>query len=65
MLQFLNEELKELRERVINGSLLLEDTADKIAVQYAHKVGAVEGLEYAIQFIKDLKDEEKEDDERV
>lgn len=52
---------------MINGSLLLHDSADKIAVDYAHKVGAVEGFERAIQMIKDIKDltKEEEDDEDI
>jgi hypothetical protein len=47
---------------------LLHDSADKIAVDYAHKVGAVEGFMKAIQSIKDLKDlnkDEEIEDERV
>lgn len=60
MLQTLNEELKELEESVFNGSLLLHDSADKIAVDYAHKVGAIEGFGRAIQMIKEIKDEEEE-----
>lgn len=50
---------------VINGSLLVQDSADKIAVDYAHKVGAVEGFEQALRTIKELKDKDGEDDERV
>jgi hypothetical protein len=50
---------------VISGSLLLHDSADKIAVDYAHKVGAVEGFMKAIQMIKDLPKEEESEDERV
>jgi hypothetical protein len=48
---------------VINGSLLLHDSADKIAVDYAHKVGAVEGFERAIQMIKDIKELTKDEEE--
>lgn len=61
----LHKELKELEESVISGSLLLHDTADKIAVDYAHKVGAVEGFMKAIQLIKDLPKDEESEDERV
>lgn len=53
---------------MVNGSLLLHDSADKIAVDYAHKVGAVEGLEKAIQMIIDIKDltkDEEDSNERV
>lgn len=50
---------------MISGSLLLHDTADKIAVDYAHKVGAVEGFKQALQLIKDLPKEEESEDERV
>lgn len=50
---------------MISGSLLLHDTADKIAVDYAHKVGAVEGFGRALQMIKDLPKEEESEDERV
>lgn len=48
---------------MINGSLLLHDSADKIAVDYAHKVGAVEGFERAIQMIKDIKELTKDEEE--
>lgn len=65
MLNLLNEELIELESRVINGSLLLCDSADKIAVEYAHKVGAVEGLRQAIDLIKDLPKDEEIEDERM
>lgn len=64
-LKVLHRELKELEESVISGSLLLHDTADKIAVDYAHKVGAVEGFMKAIQTIKDLPKDEEIEDERV
>lgn len=64
-LKILEEELNELESNVINGSLLLHDTADKIAVDYAHKVGAVEGFRRAFQMIKDLPKEEENIDERV
>jgi hypothetical protein len=66
-LKLLNEELKEIKGSVVNGSLLLHDSADKIAVDYAHKVGAVEGFERAIQMIKDIKDltKDEEENERV
>ena len=64
-LKVLHKELKELENNVISGSLLIHDTADKIAVDYAHKVGAVEGFMKAIQLIKDLpKDEEDNEDIR-
>lgn len=56
-LKLLHEELKELEKTVIDGYLLKHDSADKIAVDYAHKVGAVEGFRQAIQLIKDLKEE--------
>ena len=47
--------------------MLLHDTADKIAVDYAHKVGAVEGFEKALQMIIEIKDltKDEEDNERV
>lgn len=65
-LQILSEELKELEGSVVSGSLLLHDTADKIAVDYAHKVGAVEGFMKAIQTLKDLpKEEESEDVNKI
>ena len=61
MLKRLNDELEELKQNVISGYMLQHDSADKIAVDYANKVGAVEGLEQAIQIIKDLgKDDERE-----
>lgn len=63
-LNLLNEELKELEQSVISGALLLHDSADKIAVDYAHKVGVVEGMAQAIRLIKESKDEEI-DNERV
>ena len=65
-LAILEQELRELESTVINGSLLLHDSADKIAVDYAHKVGAVEGFGRAIQMIKDLpKEEEVEDVNKI
>ena len=64
MLNLLNEELADLERIVIDGHLLKHDTADKIAVDYAHKVGAVEGFSRAIQMIIEIKDQEIED-ERV
>ena len=64
-LQSLSEELKELESNVISGSLLLHDSADKIAVDYAHKVGAVEGFARAIQLLKDLPKDEEDSNERV
>lgn len=64
-LKILHEYLKELEDSVISGSLLLHDTADKIAVDYAHKVGVVEGFIKAIQLIKDLPKDEESEDERV
>lgn len=47
--------------------MLLHDSADKIAVDYAHKVGAVEGFEKAIQMIIDIKDltKDEEDNEDI
>lgn len=64
-LSLLNEELTDLERTVIEGHMLKHDSADKIAVDYAHKVGAVEGFSKAIQMIKDLNKDEESDDERV
>jgi hypothetical protein len=68
-IKLLNEELHELEQTVIDGALLLHDKADKIAVDYAHKVGAVEGLRKAIMLIKDIKEylnkDGESEDERV
>lgn len=64
MLSLLNEELVELERIIIDGYLLKHDSADKIAVDYAHKVGAVEGFKQALQMILEIKDQE-ETDERV
>lgn len=67
-IKLLNEELKEVEQTVVNGSLLLHDSADKIAVDYAHKVGAVDGIKKAIMLIKDIKEyltKDEEDNERV
>lgn len=63
-LKILHKELKELEESVISGSLLLHDSADKIAVDYAHKVGVVEGFNSALRMIKDLNKDEEKDSER-
>lgn len=65
VLKKLEEELTELESNVINGSLLLHDSADKIAVDYAHKVGAVEGFNRAVQMIKDISIDEEDSYERV
>jgi hypothetical protein len=67
VLRILNEELTEIEGSVISGSLLLHDTADKIAVDYAHKVGIVEGFSKALQMMKTIDDLTKdgEIDERV
>lgn len=63
MLNLLNDELREQEKTVIDGYLLKHDTADKIAVDYAHNVGAVEGFKRAIQMIKEIEELTKEENE--
>lgn len=54
--------LKELEDTVIDGYLLQHDSVDKIAVDYAHKVGVVEGLRKSIQTLKEISIEEQQSD---
>lgn len=56
MIKILKEELSSLERTVIDGYMLKHDQADKIAVDYAHKVGAVEGFRHAISTIEELKE---------
>ena len=60
VIKLLGEELDELKQTVIDGYLLQHDSTDKIAVDYAHKVGVKEGLERAFLIIK----KDGENDER-
>lgn len=53
-IEVLEDTLKEVESMVVDGYLLQQTTADKIAVDYAHKVGIVEGIRKAIQSIKDI-----------
>lgn len=56
-IKLLEEKTKELQESIAGGFLLQHGSADKIAVDYAHKVGVLEGLNSAVSFIKNIKEE--------
>ena len=53
-IKYLKKELYELERVIIDGYLLKHEQADQIAVDYAHKVGAVEGYGQALQNIKEI-----------
>ena len=50
----LKETLAEVEGSVVDGYMLQHESADRIAVDYAHKVGVVEGLRKAIQNLLDI-----------
>lgn len=46
---------KDLQESIASGFLLQHDQPTKIAVDYAHKVGVIEGLHEAVRLIENIK----------
>lgn len=63
-LRILKEELLEQEQNVIDGYLLQHSSADQIAVDYAHKVGAIQGFKEAIEVLIDIRNRVEEEDER-
>lgn len=56
-LKILNEKLSVEQDVIISGYMLNKhDQADKIAVDYAHKVGVVEGFEKAVEIIQHIEE---------
>lgn len=48
---------EELQESIASGFMLQHDQPSKIAVDYAHKVGVLEGINEVLRLIKDIKEE--------
>lgn len=61
-LDLLKGKQKELQEGIVSGFLLQHDQVDKIAVDYAHKVGVLEGLSEAIKTIEEIVEYERRSD---
>lgn len=62
VLELLKDKQKEIQDGIISGYLLQHDQVDKIAVDYAHKVGALEALSEAIKTIEEIADDERSSD---
>lgn len=56
-IKLLRKKANELSESIASGYILQHDQVDKIAVDFAHKVGSLEGIKEALRMIKEIKDE--------
>ena len=63
VINLLKEKLADVEEEVIDGYVLQQDSADKIAVVYAQRVGAVEGMRTAVQTIVNIVNEAEKDND--
>jgi hypothetical protein len=63
-IRLLNETREEIREAITDG-FTQEKSIEKISLDYTYALGQLEGIQIAMQTLKDIKallDEEKDDD---
>lgn len=53
----LEDKIKEISDNLGKGCLLASQSQDQIALSYANNAGIVEGLQMAIEFIKEESEE--------